>query len=349
MLVTSRMAVGAAVCAGVCTAGFPGVAMAARYADVPGYFEPGSNLDVVYGSSPIEYYNNPQAALGGPGELVALAHGTQTGIVSLGGWSDDPTTGSNDRTPGLVVGFSTTILNAPGNDLLIVGNAPSTFSFYEPGFVEVAAESDGGGAAQDGWQDETFYLIRPNNYGQINDPRLADNAISIINNPDFSLSYSPPFDNKENLESYFDVNHGGDGFDLDNAIDLSGNPVSLNEIAYVRMRSVSDSAFPFGSFLSPEVDYLQSLVLEGDFNADGFVGVDDLNVVLTAWNTSVPAGSFADGDANADGFIGVDDLNVVLTHWNHGTPPADRVLIPEPTALFVIGLVPLALCARRRG
>ncbi|MEZ6190607.1 MAG: hypothetical protein R3C45_04870 [Phycisphaerales bacterium] len=60
----------------------------------------------------------------------------------------------------------------------------------------------------------------------------------------------------------------------------------------------------------------------GDLNADGFVGIDDLNIVLGHWNQNVPAGNRQSGDASGDGFIGIADLGFVLGDWNNGTPPA---------------------------
>ena len=86
-------------------------------------------------------------------------------------------------------------------------------------------------------------------------------------------------------------------------------------------------------------DYLLSLSevelqIEGDLNGDGFVGVDDLNIVLTAWNQSVTSGDWAAGDPSDDGFVGVDDLNLVLVNWNNGTPPATEPIAtstPEDT------------------
>ncbi len=47
---------------------------------------------------------------------------------------------------------------------------------------------------------------------------------------------------------------------------------------------------------------------------DGQVDVDDLNAILSVWNTVVPLGDPRDL-ANNDGLINVDDLNVVLSNW----------------------------------
>jgi hypothetical protein len=211
----------------------------------------------------------------------------------------------------------------------------------------VAFESDGGGAKPNGWLNETFYLIKPGNFDQINDPRTAATDITITTNPDFSLNYSSPFDDDTNLPGYFDVTPGGDGFDLDDAIDANGDPVFVGSIAYVRLRSVSDSAFPFGSFLAPEVDYTQVLALDGDYNNDGFVGISDLNIVLSNWNTTVPSGSLAHGDGNGDGFVGIEDLNLNLGNWNAGSPPIGAI-VPEPaTVLVLIGACGALVAGRR--
>ena len=65
--------------------------------------------------------------------------------------------------------------------------------------------------------------------------------------------------------------------------------------------------------------------LGGDLNFDGFVGVDDLNTVLSFWNQSVTPGDRAAGDPSGDGFVGVDDLGLVLVNWNSGLPPRPTV------------------------
>jgi sialidase-1 len=84
----------------------------------------------------------------------------------------------------------------------------------------------------------------------------------------------------------------------------------------------------------------------GDLDGDGFVGIADLNIVLSAWNQSVPPGNPL-ADADGDGFVGIADLNVVLGNWNAGTPPASGASIPEPTVgLLWLAMTPLV--ARRR-
>ncbi len=64
---------------------------------------------------------------------------------------------------------------------------------------------------------------------------------------------------------------------------------------------------------------IETVVLEGDLNGDGFVGIEDLNLVLSDWNASPPTDPAA--DPTGDNFVGIEDLNLVLGNWNAGTPP----------------------------
>jgi fibronectin-binding autotransporter adhesin len=79
-----------------------------------------------------------------------------------------------------------------------------------------------------------------------------------------------------------------------------------------------------------------STLLAGDLNADGFVGIADLNIVLGVWNTNVTPGDLFAGDPSGDGFVGIADLNVVLGNWNNGTPPSEAANIPEPGTLILL-------------
>ena len=88
------------------------------------------------------------------------------------------------------------------------------------------------------------------------------------------------------------------------------------------------------------------IALPGDINADGFVGIQDLNIILGNWNQNVPLGNRFRGDIAGigDGFVGIDDLNVILTNWNLGTPPPPEVStnIPEPASLLLCAaLIPI--------
>ncbi len=76
--------------------------------------------------------------------------------------------------------------------------------------------------------------------------------------------------------------------------------------------------------------------IPGDLDHDGFVGLDDLDIVLSNWNQNVPPAD-AEADPSGDGFVGLDDLDIVLANWNAGTPPA-QALVPEPSAVLIFGL-----------
>lgn len=95
----------------------------------------------------------------------------------------------------------------------------------------------------------------------------------------------------------------------------------------------SNFDFAFQTFVEPAP-------LLGDLDSDGFVGITDLNTVLSNWNANVSAGDLLAGDPSGDGFVGIEDLNVVLGNWNAGTPPSDAASIPEPGVglLLVLGL-----------
>jgi len=75
----------------------------------------------------------------------------------------------------------------------------------------------------------------------------------------------------------------------------------------------------------------------GDLDGDGFVGINDLNIVLKVWNENV--GDDHKADPSGDNFVGIDDLNLVLGNWNGGIPPASSSTVPEPsTAVFLMTL-----------
>jgi hypothetical protein len=87
--------------------------------------------------------------------------------------------------------------------------------------------------------------------------------------------------------------------------------------------------------------------IPGDLNMDGFVGIADLNIVLSAWNQEVTPGSSPSGDPSGDGFVGIDDLNAVLGHWNTGTPPGSASTTPEPGTLALLALTGTAQLRRQ--
>jgi electron transfer DM13 len=89
--------------------------------------------------------------------------------------------------------------------------------------------------------------------------------------------------------------------------------------------------------------------IQGDLDADGFVGINDLNIILADWNMNSPPAN-PNADPSGDGFVGIDDLNLVLGNWNSGTPPTASTTtnpIPEPATATTLGYVSLLLLRRR--
>lgn len=102
------------------------------------------------------------------------------------------------------------------------------------------------------------------------------------------------------------------------------------------------------SYFSDLFFYLDQIrVVEGDLTGDGYVGAEDLDLVLARWGTTVTAGDWTLGDANGDGLVGEADLDLVLAHFGEGTLPAAAV--PEPgSGAVLLGLVLAGLGGRLR-
>ncbi len=86
-------------------------------------------------------------------------------------------------------------------------------------------------------------------------------------------------------------------------------------------------------------------LLAGDLDGDGFVGINDLNIVLSNWNQFVPPADPL-ADPSGDGFVGITDLNEVLGNWNAGTPPTAGA-VPEPGLLSLITILGALALPRR--
>ncbi len=85
--------------------------------------------------------------------------------------------------------------------------------------------------------------------------------------------------------------------------------------------------------------------LAGDLNGDGFVGVDDLMMILGAWNQILPVNELL-ADPSGDGFVGIDDLNIILSNWNAAAPA--QLSIPEPSTIGLMTACLVVLSDFRR-
>ena len=71
--------------------------------------------------------------------------------------------------------------------------------------------------------------------------------------------------------------------------------------------------------------------------------------MLLHWNENAGFRQDQEADITGDGFVGLDDLNFMLTNWNQVTPPmALSSTVPEPASVTVLALLGFA-CAARRG
>ena len=132
----------------------------------------------------------------------------------------------------------------------------------------------------------------------------------------------------------------GDTYDLFDFISAGG---AFNAINLPTLSSALE--WDTSSLLTTGELSVVGAALPGDLNGDGYVGLDDLQLVLDNWNLTVPDGH--PSDVNGDNYVGLDDLQPVLDHWNEGTP-APTSTIPEPASLILFGLGTLACMRRRR-
>lgn len=87
--------------------------------------------------------------------------------------------------------------------------------------------------------------------------------------------------------------------------------------------------------------------LLGDLDTDGFVGIEDLDLLLANWGQSTFAYNYAAGDLTGDGLVNADDLAIVHSNWGSGVVPGDT--IPEPSSAAIFILLTLIIRHRYRG
>jgi len=114
---------------------------------------------------------------------------------------------------------------------------------------------------------------------------------------------------------------------------------SINNAGQVLLHTSQGSTF--GWFMATIQD-----LAPGDVTGDGFVGAEDLDILLANWGDAVGVRAASSGDLSGDGFVGQADLDILMANWGTGTLPGTN--IPEPGSLVMLCLVGLPLLRRRR-
>lgn len=156
----------------------------------------------------------------------------------------------------------------------------------------------------------------------------------------------------------------GMNFLVGSALVVGGFPADLAAGAFDFL-VFDEASGTLGLTFDPDVIAL----LDGDFNNDGLVGQDDLQLVLDYWGDDVTDGESVDAAwVNAAGvtapIIGQDELAIVLQNWGNAStitselgsitaatglsPDEVLALIPEPNTLALLsGMLTLWLMRRR--
>lgn len=107
-----------------------------------------------------------------------------------------------------------------------------------------------------------------------------------------------------------------------------------------------ENEYDFIGFDLSTVRFHAAAVFEpGDANGDGFIGAEDLDILLAHWGETVTPFDRPRGDLDGDGVVGASDLALVQGNWGAGTPPGGTVPEPGGLALLAMGM---GLLARRR-
>jgi hypothetical protein len=110
--------------------------------------------------------------------------------------------------------------------------------------------------------------------------------------------------------------------------------------------SIGDlSGINFNNFAGDQFFTVTVTGITGDLDYDGFVGINDLNIILSEWNNNGPLND-PRADPSGDGFVGIEDLGIVLGNWNTGTPPV-AISIPEPASAACLLSIGVYLLARK--
>jgi len=141
-------------------------------------------------------------------------------------------------------------------------------------------------------------------------------------------------------------------YDLDAGLDESDNLAADNPGMITTLGTMLsdwlvdvDAQMPIDSRNGQAVPLPQTTGLGlGDINGDGFVGLEDLDILLANWGDETRLLDWAAGEITGDGIVGQADLDVVLANWGEGTPP--ETAVPQPASALSLGGMVL-MCMRR--
>lgn len=315
-------------------AGSGGLALAGPYSDAVTDGIAYNNSGILGWATDCTGQRSAQASFGTWEDALGPAPGIINDVVSLGegGYA--------------ILTFDLTIADGAGPDLAVFENTLQVGNnvFAELAFVEVS--SDGIDFVRFSGHSLT---LEPVALGGVIDPTNVHNFPGKhVNNQGTWLG--TPFDLAE-LNDHPAVQSGSVNLSNINyvkIIDISGDGLTLDaEQRPIYDPYPTDSDWGTGGFDLDAVAVLNTYeptALLGDVNDDGFVGGDDLSIILTNWGLS--GMTRQQGDLSGDNFVGGDDYSEVLTYWGTGISP-ETISIPEPTSLLSL-LSAVVLCGLYR-
>jgi hypothetical protein len=129
----------------------------------------------------------------------------------------------------------------------------------------------------------------------------------------------------------------------------------------VAMTVKVDDGSPLGLDVAVQVVYQGTALLRSDFNADGMIDGDDMEVFLDNYNTTFPANttdvaSYASGDIDGNQAVNLADWRLFKSDYNNfvnGSGEGASIVngqVPEPTTVLMFGVAvgALGLAGRRR-
>lgn len=174
---------------------------------------------------------------------------------------------------------------------------------------------------------------------------MSDNASFDINDRDVIGAQSFSFQQVAGRGNAADGDSGGGLFFMGDDGPVLGG--IIHAVTLEPNQNQNTAAFGNRTLFSDLTAYADQInVVQGDLTGDGYVGIEDLDLVLANWGQAVQAGNWTLGDASGDGLVGDPDLDVVLANFGAGQPPAPGV--PEPGSLALLGVWGGWLCGRRR-